>query len=126
MEDTALEDYKYFTSCDVAPHALKLLREDHVHSWIAGSPDGIIRNSSGASSSIPTGKGDGMLEIKCPHGSHPSKVHPAALLQDYYYPQVKPSDMSIFSLFLSVAGLYPPFAAKKGISIVFVSLVGFS
>lgn len=88
MESTALKDYLRFTSCDVTTHGLKLLREDHAHSWMAGSPDGIIKETGSIKDMLSIGQGNGILEIKCPYGKHPSKVAPAAAVQDYYYPQV--------------------------------------
>lgn len=89
-EPTALEHYQKITGYEVLGHGLKLLGNDSMHGWIGASPDGIVVTRPGKPIAPQfMGKGNGVLEIKCPHGRDPSTVRPGDHLRDYYYPQVK-------------------------------------
>ena len=67
MEPVALEQYSRLTGNAVAPCGLFL---HPTHSWLAASPDGLIRD-------------DGLLEIKCP------AREPHATIPQLYMPQVQ-------------------------------------
>lgn len=94
-EPVALDHYQQATGYEVSSHGLKLLGNDSVHSWIGASPDGIVTPDPQSSRALApqfVGKGNGVLEVKCPHGRDPSTAHPGEYLRDYYYAQVGASE----------------------------------
>ncbi|KAK9806052.1 hypothetical protein WJX73_009344 [Symbiochloris irregularis] len=96
-EGGALEIYKQASGHAVKTVGIRQLRRDCVHSWLAGSPDGLIQEGSALDGelefSIHQVEGPGLLEIKCPW----KKQQVPDIPNWYHMPQVQ-GLMEIFKL----------------------------